>query len=266
MGLHRVFLLVLMVLAFLLSADSNVFAKPHDKGPLDDQDFEAGLPDTRMPPGVRERVFVHVPRTHHPNHLGTCVETTQDTVDHYETGGWHLPNGGIKWKLNAGTVPTRNGLTVPAVQTVLAESFQTWADADSNRIKLFLYDGQTAIARPRFDRVNVVMWGKVSAGALAVTYIRYNTTTGEVVDVDTVFNSRLPWAMFDAAGSECQSQPDAYDVKNIAVHEFGHWIGLDDLYNAADRDLTMYGFGAGGELKKRTLGTGDVSGTNAVAP
>jgi len=55
-------------------------------------------------------------------------------------------------------------------------------------------------------------------------------------------------------------------VQDIATHEFGHWVGLDDLYSDADKDLTMYGFGAGGELKKRTLGTGDADGANAVAP
>jgi hypothetical protein len=41
---------------------------------------------------------------------------------------------------------------------------------------------------------------------------------------------------------------------------------LDDLYNIADKDLTMYGYGAGGELKKSTLGKGDLSGAVAVAP
>ncbi len=56
------------------------------------------------------------------------------------------------------------------------------------------------------------------------------------------------------------------DVQDIATHEFGHWVGLDDLYSDADKDLTMYGFGAGGELKKRTLGTGDADGANVVAP
>jgi hypothetical protein len=98
-----------------------------------------------------------------------------------------------------------------------------------------------------------------------VTYVWYYTATGEVAEVDTAFNSRYPWAIFSSSG-ECQSSPDAYDVQDIATHEFGHWVGLDDLYDDADKDLTMYGFGAGGELKKRTLGTGDADGANAVAP
>jgi hypothetical protein len=246
-----------------------VQAKPHPEGDRHhhgEQDFEDMSPDVRIPPGISERVFTHVPRSHQPAHLGTCIATKDDTVDDYGTTGWHLPRGGIKWKLNTATIPAANGLTPAATQTTLAQAFQTWADADTDKLKLFLYDGATSINRPRFDRTNVVLWGKISAGAIAITYVRYNSVTGEVVDIDTVFNSRFPWAIFDAANGECQTQPDAYDLQNIATHEFGHWVGLDDRYNSSDRDLTMYGYGAGGELKKRDLGQGDKSGVNAVAP
>jgi hypothetical protein len=59
---------------------------------------------------------------------------------------------------------------------------------------------------------------------------------------------------------------DAYDVQNIGTHEFGHWAALEDLHSTAEHDLTIHGYGAGGELKKRTLGTGDISGASAVGP
>jgi len=41
---------------------------------------------------------------------------------------------------------------------------------------------------------------------------------------------------------------------------------LDDLYASADKDLTMYGYGDMAELKADTLGLGDVTGVNTVAP
>ena len=84
--------------------------------------------------------------------------------------------------------------------------------------------------------------------------------------MDTAFNSRYPWRIFSGTADCSTTTVDAYDLQNIATHEFGHWIGLDDLYDTADKDLTMYGFGAGGELKKRTLGEGDNNGANSVAP
>ena len=67
-----------------------------------------------------------------------------------------------------------------------------------------------------------------------------------VVEVDTAFNNRHPWGILSDDTGEC-STVDKYDLQNIATHEFGHWIGLDDVFAAVD--LTMYLFGAGGELK-----------------
>ncbi|HEX2227921.1 MAG TPA: hypothetical protein VHM64_12335, partial [Candidatus Binatia bacterium] len=100
-----------------------------------------------------------------------------------------------------------------------------------------------------------------------LTFVWYSRISGEVLEVDTLFNKRYPWANFTGS-DECQKSldaPDAYDLQNIATHEFGHWAGLDDLFENTDKDLTMYGFGAGGEIKKRTLETGDRSGASEVA-
>ena len=38
--------------------------------------------------------------------------------------------------------------------------------------------------------------------------------------------------------------PGAFDVRNIATHEIGHFCGLADLYKGGSRELTMYGYGA----------------------
>jgi hypothetical protein len=50
------------------------------------------------------------------------------------------------------------------------------------------------------------------------------------------------------------------DVQNIMTHEFGHWCGLDDLYDSSDYWLTMYGYSGYGETYKQTLGWGDILG------
>ncbi|MCX7642382.1 MAG: hypothetical protein N2116_01040 [Armatimonadetes bacterium] len=64
----------------------------------------------------------------------------------------------------------------------------------------------------------------------------------------------------------CPDQPSAHDIRNIATHEFGHWIGLADLYDPADKDATMYGYGAAQERKKRTLAAGDKNGALSLTP
>lgn len=214
-----------------------------------------------LPPGIKVRVFIHRPRVVEPNHLGTCTATASDTVLDYGLAGWHLPTAGITWKLNESTVPA--DIVASDARTAIRNSFATWSSADTQ--KIFIEGVSTKVKTTKFDGTNAILWKRLSPSTIGVTYVWYRTATGEVAEVDTAFNSRYPWAIFPS-GAECQSSPDAYDVQDIATHEFGHWVGLDDLYGDADVDLTMYGFGAGGELKKRTLGTGDVDGANAVAP
>ncbi len=50
------------------------------------------------------------------------------------------------------------------------------------------------------------------------------------------------------------------DFDNIATHELGHSVGLDDLFTEACSEETMYGFAAEGEINKKTLEGGDMAG------
>ena len=52
----------------------------------------------------------------------------------------------------------------------------------------------------------------------------------------------------------------SYDVQNIATHEFGHFhAGLEDIDDPAASEITMFAFGARGEVKKRSLAVSDVN-------
>jgi hypothetical protein len=211
--------------------------------------------DDPLPKGVGLRVFIHRPRVLKPNHLGLCTETSSDS-GHFELEAWHL-SGPITWSLNPKTVP--GNLRLDDVNRALVDSFAAWYSG------VFTRGADTKANRAKLDKVNAILWKKLARSTLGLTFVWYSRATGELVEVDTVFNKRHPWAIFSDS-AECQSSPDAYDLQNIATHEFGHWIGLDDLYDSSDKDLTMYGFGAGGETKKRTPGTGDVNGMNNLLP
>ena len=216
--------------------------------------------DEPLPPNVKLKIFIHHPKSAGPN-LGACTPTASDSSD-FGLAGWHLPSGGITWMLNAATAPKNIG--GDAARAALEASFAAWNGADS--AEQFSFGGTTAVKKRKLDGVNAVMWGKLGKKTIAATYVWFSTDTNEAIEIDMVFNNKFPWAIFSDGGGECQSSPEAYDLQNIATHEIGHWVGLDDLYDAADVDLTMYGFGAGGELKKRTLASGDVAGAAAVAP
>jgi hypothetical protein len=220
----------------------------------DDDDDEDAMDEAR-PSWVDLRVFIHRPRQVKPRNLGTCVPSTNPNVNDFDLAPWHL-SGPIVWSLNRSTVPPS---VSGSVDSVLNESASTWFNG------VFSQGPDTRAKRARLDNVNAIMWKKLERSTVGVTFVWFSNLTGEVVEVDMVFNKRHPWAVFPDS-PECQSSPVAYDLKNVATHEFGHWVGLEDLFDDADRDLTMYGFSAGGEVKKRTLGTGDISGRNALEP
>jgi len=220
---------------------------------------------TPLPPGIKEFVFVDHPGQVNRSHLGACTPTTNDQVNAYLLTGWHLTNQGYTYRVNTSTFPASVGAS--AGLTAIATAFATWNGADSD--KKFQYAGPTSVKTSKLDGTNLIAFGRLQAGVIAVTRVWYYTSTGIVAEADMIFNSRYPWAIF-AQSPECQSSPDAYDLQNIATHEAGHVVGLahppDTVNGTSTMDLTMYRFGAGGEVKKRTLGLGDQNGANAVAP
>jgi hypothetical protein len=234
-------------------------AAKEDRATLRRELVETDALDQPLPEGVKLKIFIHHAKK--PKSLGTCTPTQSDSTD-FGLAGWHLPSGGINWMLSTGSVP--RSLDADAARGALEAAFATWNGADS--AEEFSFGGTTAVKKRKLDGVNAVMWGKLGSNTVAATYVWFSTATDEAIEIDMVFNSKFPWSVFSDGGGECQSSPNAYDVQNIATHEIGHWVGLDDLTDAADADLTMYGFAAGGELKKRTLASGDVAGANAVAP
>lgn len=70
------------------------------------------------------------------------------------------------------------------------------------------------------------------------------------------FNSDLPWSTCGQSGK--------YDVQNVATHEFGHWLQLNNLSGGSDSEKTMYKIIDRGETKKRTLEADDKSGIKYI--
>lgn len=75
----------------------------------------------------------------------------------------------------------------------------------------------------------------------------------EIVEFDVLFDTDYAWG--DAA-----SNPALMDLQNIATHEIGHGVGLDDVYETACSEVTMYGYSDYGEINKRTLEQSDITG------
>ncbi len=210
---------------------------------------------------VRLKVFVHEPGKPVPS--STCAVTTDDQVNEWGTAGWHMPTAGMTYKVNLSSKP--GNLTESQVSNAVTAAFSTWSTADPDQI--FINGGTSSVKTAKYDGTNAILWKGINNSALAITYAWYYTDTGQLAEADTVFNKNYRWSYTLYNGTnDCGGISNTYDIQNIGTHEFGHWVGLDDLYSSADKDLTMYGYGDTKELKADSLGLGDISGANAIAP
>jgi hypothetical protein len=158
----------------------------------------------------------------------------------------------------------------------LQASFATW-EADGQSYISFVCDHNALEGIPSsFDRggysndVNEVGWASLSSSypnAIAVTMIWYGSDK-HIVEVDTAMNTDLPWTQNEVTGDpDFQTGTSgSFDVQDIMTHEAGHWLMLLDLYQKAAGEQTMYGYGSTGEVKARSLESGDLAGLRKIYP
>ena len=97
---------------------------------------------------------------------------------------------------------------------------------------------------PESDVIGVtVVWG----------YFSGPPQTREITEFDILFDTDFTWG-------DATVNPTVMDLENITVHEMGHGLGLDDIYDGSCNEVTMYGYSTEGETKKRTLESGDITG------
>lgn len=207
---------------------------------------------------VRVRVFVHQPKDS-LSAAASCEDPDSEAVVHKTN--WKLPAGSWIYNLNSSSVPSSVGQSNLA--TIVGSSFEKWQEAQ-NKVS-FNRGNNTSKTKSSFDRLNIIAWGRTSGQALAVTYIRYYTSTGLVVDVDTIMNKKYPWSWTAYLPGLC-GKSNSYDAQAVLTHEEGHWLGLDDEYEASYFNNTMYGIGYKGDLKSDTLTIGDKNGVAAIYP
>ncbi|MEE8131679.1 MAG: matrixin family metalloprotease [Candidatus Paceibacterota bacterium] len=112
------------------------------------------------------------------------------------------------------------------------------------------------------DNKNEVYFADIeSSGAIAVTII-WGIFGGppsqrELVEWDQVYDDvDYDWSSSGEAGK--------MDFENIATHELGHSVGLDDLYDSNCSEETMYGYADYGEINKQDLNAGDIIGISKL--
>jgi len=112
------------------------------------------------------------------------------------------------------------------------------------------------------DNKNEVYFADIGqSGAIGVTIV-WGVFSGpphtrKLVEWDQVYDDTdFDWSISGEAGK--------MDFENIATHELGHSVGLNDLYEGACSEETMYGYASYGEIKKRSLEAGDIIGVKKL--
>jgi len=113
---------------------------------------------------------------------------------------------------------------------------------------------------PVYDGYNQMAWTYQggSGGYVAAVYIW--CYGGLFYETDNDYNDYYPWS------ASTSPPPGTMDVWNVSAHEFGHIVGLDDQYSSSCSHVTMYGYVAYGETKKRTLEYEDSTGARYLYP
>jgi hypothetical protein len=167
---------------------------------------------------------------------------------------------GVKWKESPVSYVINpanpDGLTENFVTSAVSASGETWDSETSLELLNGAYSVDYSAEYGIQNYENAVVFGDYPDDrVIAVTSIWYTPKGRRIVEFDMMFNTRFDWG--DATSS---STLPIMDLQNIATHEFGHAVGLDDVYSDTCSAETMYGYSAERETNKRTLEQPDIAG------
>jgi len=164
------------------------------------------------------------------------------TTTCYSLAGWKWP-GPVTYTVNPDNL-----------KSVIADADSAWDDQTS--ADLFNPSVLTGGTFPWgvHDYINSVSFGNYpTKGVIAVTTTWYNRITKNAVESDILFDTDFTWG-------DAISDSSVMDLQNIATHEIGHTLGLNDLYTDSCSQVTMYGYSWNGDTTKRTLDSPDITG------
>lgn len=181
---------------------------------------------------------------------------------------WDLSLGGLSYIIDLDNAPF-------GAEYEIYISFEAWDQASDQELfnDDYVLDNGANPNLESVDYLHVICWRKIiPRDIIAVTYLWWEDTNGDMepsigekfVDFDIIMNALHKWGI--DPDDEESIMIKQFDVQNIVTHEVGHVVGLADLYDDTNSELTMYGYGKKGETKKISLESGDIQGCKMLYP
>jgi len=174
----------------------------------------------------------------------------------YVTSGFKWMSGTASWAYNGEGAPA--GVAAQA-QSIMQAAAQTWSMAGANFA--FTGGGSTTAGTGAcggssggLDGQNTVGWAPQSGSVLAVACSWYSSTGSPyraAIEFDMQFDPEWNWTT---------GIPATVDLESVALHEFGHALGLN---HSSDYSAVMYASYPSGAIK-RTLTQDDRDGLYAI--
>ncbi len=142
------------------------------------------------------------------------------------------------------------------ITSAISTSVKTWDDATSKELFMGYETGNVEYGI--YDGTNAIAFGNYpQSGVIAVTSVWYTRVQKKILEFDMLFDTDFSWG-------DASSDPTKMDLQNIATHELGHAVGLNDVYSSSCSEVTMYGYSNYGEINKRDLELADITGLQAI--
>ena len=136
----------------------------------------------------------------------------------------------MQLSLGIGTRTLRDGFT--SFNDSAIDALKTW-NPHLAHLQFSWVKNSPVTAVEGDDEMSVIFDNKIfgsnfGSGTLAVTVLGYRN--GNFEETDTVFNKAISWDSYRGALT-----PPVYDFHRVAIHEFGHTVGLDHPDQAQPR-------------------------------